>query len=178
LSIRNVVLFTLLLTLSLFALACQKHDQPVAPQVAQPESDSIPEILRASIESATAPIHITSFAEFASAAESVPNVFTVEGNGSPQFSRLLSMAPNPESANLALQAYPSASSYWPWIPPGNTYLMTPDHANNGNPSDAWHSQFYDSNIWFRLDWSQAQTISRVYINHNPWYWLGQTVSSI
>jgi hypothetical protein len=56
--------------------------------------------------------------------------------------------------------------------------MTPDHANNGNPSDAWHSRFYDYNIWFRLDWSQAQSISRIYINHNPWYWLGQTVSSI
>jgi len=33
LSIRNVLLFMLLITLSLFALACQKHDQPVAPQV-------------------------------------------------------------------------------------------------------------------------------------------------
>ena len=32
-SIRNVMLFVLLITLSLFVLACQKHDQPVAPQV-------------------------------------------------------------------------------------------------------------------------------------------------
>jgi len=179
LSIRNFLLFFLLITVSLFTLACRKHDQPVAPQVSvQDQSMILPASLRVSLETATAPVNITSLAEVESQAESIPNVFQQEGNAALKFSRLLSIAPNPESGNLALQAYPFASSYWPWIPPGGTYLMTPDHANNGNPSDAWHSRFYDYNIWYRLDWPQSINISRIYLTHYPWYWLGQTVSSI
>ncbi|PIP04967.1 MAG: hypothetical protein COX52_14555 [Syntrophobacterales bacterium CG23_combo_of_CG06-09_8_20_14_all_48_27] len=176
-SIRNVVLFTLLLTLSLFVLACQKHDQPVAPQVlTQVQPIVVPEIFR-NVTNATGTIIINA-AEVASIAESAPNPPLQDGEFSSQFLKLLSLAPNPESQNLALQAAAAASSYWPWIPPGGAYLMTPDHANNGNPSDAWQSTFWTSNHWFKLTWGQPVTINRVYITHQPWYWLGQTISGI
>ena len=180
----------LLLVLLVFSLtACsRKHNDdanPIAP-VAEIQKSILDGPTLEMIQAATGPVDLaTPPVPLLSPVDNIAQFQSVGGalrKPSASLSIKASVAPNPQGPNLALAAWPSASSYWPWpVPAHFNYLPTPDHAINGDPSDLWTSSFWSWYSWFRLDWGTPQTINRIFITHQDTRWPqtnGQTITSI